>query len=89
MPQRCQPLLICEPQPGAAKLRGLTHGEEELAQLVAGPHGKDLRILNNVVPGVGLRGEDAGASLGFLASVVGLWGPGKTGVGAKVQEQRM
>lgn len=46
-------------------------------------------MLNNVVPGMGLQGEDAGASLGFLASVVGLGGPGEIGVGAKGQEQRV
>lgn len=36
---------------------------------------------------VRLQEEDAGASLGFLASIVGLRGPGKVGAGAEVQEQ--
>lgn len=42
VPQHRQPLLVCEPQPGAAKLWELTHGEGELAQLVAGLGGEDL-----------------------------------------------
>lgn len=36
---------------------------------------------------VGLQGEDAGASLGFLVSIMRLRGPGKVGAGAEVQEQ--